>query len=492
MEVCSFLQNKSILLTGATGFLAKVLIEKILRVQPKVKKLYLLMRAADSLSALHRFNTEVIGKELFKVLKEKNGANLNSLIQEKVSLLAGDITRHNLGLESSTLEELFGQVDLIINLAASTDFDERYDVALGINTIGPANVLNFAKKCSKLRVFLHVSTAYVCGEKEGVVLETPFNMGDTLNGTSGLNIDMEKVLVEEILEELRTTNASKEHITSTMRDLGIQRARKYGWPNTYSFTKAMGEMLLGHLKDDKTPLSLVIIRPTIITSTFKEPFPGWLEGVRNIDSFIVGYGKGKMTCFPGDPQSIVDLIPADMVVNAMIVAMAAHANEPIEMIYHVGSSVSNPVSYRRLQNYGLHYFSERPWINKDGKAVIVRKGTELGTVATVRRYMELHYLIPLKILNVVNIVSCQYFRGTYVEVARKVKFLMRLVQLFSPYVFFKGVFDDTNTERLRRAARDGSNGVENEMLDFDPKSIDWDDYFMYTHIAGVVKYAFTR
>lgn len=52
------------------------------------------------------------------------------------------------------------------------------------------------------------------------------------------------------------------------------RANKYGWPNTYSFTKAMGEMVLG----DFTPL--VIIRPTIVTSTFKQPFPGWLEGLR--------------------------------------------------------------------------------------------------------------------------------------------------------------------------------------------------------------------
>ncbi|KAI3450694.1 hypothetical protein Pfo_007359 [Paulownia fortunei] len=491
MELCSilqFLENKSILVTGATGFLAKVLIEKILRVQPNVKKLYLLLRAADSLSALHRFNTEVMAKDLFKVVKEKYGSNLNSLILEKVTLLPGDITRDRLGLGGSTSKELFGEVDVVINLAATTDFDERFDIALGINTIGPANVLNFSKKCSKLKVFLHVSTAYVCGEKEGLVLETPFNLGDTLNGTSGLDINKEKEVVEETLKELRADKASDKYITSTMKDLGIQRARKYGWPNTYSFTKAMGEMLLGHMKE-KTPL--VIIRPTIITSTYKEPFPGWLEGIRNIDSFVVGYGKGKMTCFPGDPQSIVDLIPADMVVNAMIVSMVANADEPTQIIYHVGSSMSNPVLYRRLQDYGLRYFTERPWINKYGKPVIVRKGTELGTINTVRRYMEMHYLIPLKILSLVNTASCQYFQGTYLDLARKVKFLMRLVELFSPYVFFKGVFDDMNTEKLRRAAGE-SCGIENEMFYFDPKCINWDDYFMYTHIAGVVKYAFRR
>lgn len=51
----------------------------------------------------------------------------------------------------------------------------------------------------------------------------------------------------------------------------------HGWPNPYTFTKAMGEMLLGHLKED---LQLIILRPTVILSTYKEPFPGWIEGMR--------------------------------------------------------------------------------------------------------------------------------------------------------------------------------------------------------------------
>lgn len=55
------------------------------------------------------------------------------------------------------------------------------------------------------------------------------------------------------------------------------RANKFGWPNTYVFTKALGEMMLGHLKGS---MPLAILRPTIITSTYKEPFPGWIEGIR--------------------------------------------------------------------------------------------------------------------------------------------------------------------------------------------------------------------
>nr|GMD71324.1 alcohol-forming fatty acyl-CoA reductase-like [Ipomoea batatas] len=54
-----FLDNRAILVTGATGFLAKIFVEKILRVQPNVKKLYLLLRAADTSDAVQRFNSEV-------------------------------------------------------------------------------------------------------------------------------------------------------------------------------------------------------------------------------------------------------------------------------------------------------------------------------------------------------------------------------------------------------------------------------------------------
>ncbi|KAK7263380.1 hypothetical protein RJT34_30969 [Clitoria ternatea] len=89
MEVGSilhFLQDKTILITEATGFLAKILLEKILRVQPNVKGLYLLLRAADAKSATHRMHNEIIGKDLFRLLKGKSGSNFNSFISKKVTL----------------------------------------------------------------------------------------------------------------------------------------------------------------------------------------------------------------------------------------------------------------------------------------------------------------------------------------------------------------------------------------------------------------------
>ncbi|KAF5447528.1 hypothetical protein F2P56_033078 [Juglans regia] len=276
-----------------------------------------------------------------------------------------------------------------------------------------------------------------------------------------------------------------------MKDLGIERAKRYGWPNTYVFTKAMGEMLIGHLKEN---LSVVIIRPTIITSTLKEPFPGWVEGVRTIDSLAVGYGKGKLPFFLGDLKTILDLMPADLVVNAMIVAMVAHANQPASddhhMIYQVGSSMMRtPLRIENLRDVFFRYFSKKPWINREGKAVKVGKLLMLSDMDNFHRYLAIRYLLPLKGLELVNAALCQYFRIMHLDLRRKINFVMRLVELYKPYLFFKGVFDDMTTEKLRRMVREQS-GAEADVFYFDPKYIDWDDYFLNVHLPGIVKYVF--
>ncbi|KAJ8568464.1 hypothetical protein K7X08_027997 [Anisodus acutangulus] len=487
-SVLKFLENRTILVTGATGFLAKIFVEKILRVQPNVKKLYLLLRAADEKSAMQRFNTEVVAKDLFKVLREKSGANFTTFVSQRTTIVPGDISCENLGVnDSNLLEEMWREVDIVVNLAATTNFDERYDVALGINTFGARHVLNFAKKCNKLKVLLHVSTAYVCGEKEGLMLEKEYNMGETLNGTLGLDIEAEKKVMDQTLKQLKAKNASEKSITTTMKELGLERARKYGWPNTYVFTKTMGEMFLGKLKED---IPLVIVRPTIITSTFKEPFPGWVEGIRTIDSLVVGYCKGRLTCFPGNPKTILDVIPADMVVNAMIVAMMAHADQRgSEIIYQIGSSLSNPLEIINFKDYAFNYFTKNPWINKvDGKPIIVGKVTVLSSMDSFQRYLALHYLLPLKGLEIVNTACCQYFQGKYLELYRKIKFVIRLIDLYGPYLFFKTLFDDLNVEKLRMAAKES--GIETKVFYFDPKMINWEDYFMKIHLPGVVRYVF--
>ncbi|WOK96562.1 hypothetical protein Cni_G05269 [Canna indica] len=476
-----FFKHKSILITGSTGFLAKILVEKLLRVQPDVKRLFLLVRAADAESAMQCLQNEIVGTDLFNVLRDKHGSGFQSLVANKLFPVAGDIARdENLGIgDSNLLQNLYNEIQIVVNVAATTNFYERYDDALGINVLGAKHVLDFAKKCFRLEMLLHVSTAYVAGVQSGLILEKKFDMGETLviNGNSSnnyLDIEEELKLADEKKRELQANDkVTQEAQKLVMKELGRKRARLYGWPNTYVFTKAMGEMLLGHLRGD---LPLVILRPTIITSIYRDPLPGWIEGTRTVDALIMGYAKGKLSCFFGDHDMIADVIPGDMVVNAMIATMAAHQQQPELLIYHISSSVRNPVKYLTIEESGFRYFLENPRVGNDGKSIKTKMFPVYPNMTKFRIHMTLKYKLPLEVMHLVNLLSCGVYGRRYDELNKKYKFGMLLVDLYEPYAFFKG--------RLRRRLEEEE---EEEMFDFDPKHIDWSDYFYSIHIPGVIK-----
>ncbi|CAM0879225.1 unnamed protein product [Alopecurus aequalis] len=488
-SVVGYFRGKSILITGSTGFLGKVLVEKILRVQPDVKKLFLLIRASDIESAKLRIQNEVIGREIFQVLKQKHGVGFDNFIDEKICPLVGDIMYEDFGLGISKHAELSEHIDVIVNSAATTNFFERYDVAFDVNVLGAKHIFAFAKKCTKLKILLHVSTAYVSGAQEGLIPEKPFFMGETLRVGTHLDIESELNLIEETRRELRANSSTEKAERKIMKELGLKRARHFGWPNTYVFCKAMGEMILGHQRGD---FPVAIIRPSIITSTLKEPFPGWMEGIRTIDSVIIGYAKQTFSFFLVDLDLLVDVIPMDMVVSAMMVAMAAHSEDPeVHVIYHVTSSLRHPTTYALLSESTHRYFLDNPpCTGRNGEHVRLKKMRFFSTVARLRLYMAIKFKLPLEILRLVNVALCGVSSRRYNEHIRKYRFTMQLIELYAPYTLFKGRFDDTNLKKLRMSMDKDKNNSGVYDFDFDPKSIDWADYFYSVHIPGVLKYLY--
>ncbi|KAK6138179.1 hypothetical protein DH2020_028063 [Rehmannia glutinosa] len=353
---------------------------------------------------------------------------------------------------------------------------KRYDIAMDINVSGAMHVLNFAKKCSKLKLLLHVSTAFVHESRPELLLEKPFHMGETLKGAkaSYLDIEAEKKLVEETKTRLQAQNITD------------KEAIWHGWVNTYSYTKAMGEMLLENFKDN---IKVIVLRPTIITSTFKEPFPGWTEGLRTLDSLFVAYAKGTLKFFLGDPGSILDVIPGDMVVNSILVAMAIHSQKPSHelIIYQVGSSLRNPIKCTEVKELMYKYLNNNPLIDNKGKLIKVGNPTLVSSITSFHRYIWIRYLPFLKMLKLLNLIFCNHFESLYENSRRKINRAVQLAELYKPYVFFQGIFDDANTENLRMAIRQSN--VNTEMFEFDTKSIQWEDYFINTHFPGIVKYA---
>ncbi|XLR33788.1 hypothetical protein S83_061688 [Arachis hypogaea] len=348
--------------------------------------------------------------------------------------VAGDISLDNFGIKDQILiKEMLEEIDIIVHTAATTRFDERYDVAMATNTVGAYNVMNFAKMCSRIEVLLYVSTAYVYGEA-GLIPEEAFHMGQTLKSPLKLDINLEKKLIKEKLGELKAQNINERTITSIMKEFGTIRANFHGWSNTYIFTKSMGEMLVTNMKGN---LPLIITRPSSIIGTHSEPFPGWIEGVRTIDFVFVEYFKGALTSFVGHPKTTIDLIPADMVINSMIIALLVQSksNSSNNLIYHISTSLGNPIKLSDIQDIMHCYMTKKPWLKNSGKS-----GAFYEKFTFNPSYTEVHEFPQNK-----------------------------------------------NTEKLRMAIK-GVGSVERE-FNFDPKSIDWKDYLMNVHFPGLIKYS---
>jgi fatty acyl-CoA reductase len=72
LKIKEFFKDKKILLTGCTGFLGKVLVEKILRSIPQIGKIYLLVRGKRNMNASERL-LDILSSRLFSVCKKNLG-----------------------------------------------------------------------------------------------------------------------------------------------------------------------------------------------------------------------------------------------------------------------------------------------------------------------------------------------------------------------------------------------------------------------------------
>ncbi len=137
----------AVLLTGATGFVGKEILDRLLS---RGRRVYALVRAANDDAAAERLDRH---------------ANLTPV--------AGDIEEPGLGLESDVTED----ITTVIHCAASVSFDLSLEDSRRVNVEGTRNVLDLARRCPKLERLSYVSTAYVAGEPNGLFREDQLDVG---------------------------------------------------------------------------------------------------------------------------------------------------------------------------------------------------------------------------------------------------------------------------------------------------------------------------
>ncbi|KAF7850250.1 hypothetical protein BT93_L5684 [Corymbia citriodora subsp. variegata] len=484
--IIDFLERRNFLITGATGFVVKVLIEKILRIAPDVGKIFLLIKAKDEQAAMDRVKDEIIGCELFKCLQQKYGEEYTDFMLSKLVPVKGDIRESNMGIGDNLLHQITQEVDVIINSAANTTLDERYDTALVTNTIAPSRLLSLAKNCKKLSLFLHLSTTYVNGERPGILREKAFEMGESRidsSTQSKLDVHHEISLASDLIETLPPNE-----VPQKLKEIGLARARMYGWQNVYQMTKAMGEMMINA---ERGGVPVVIVRPSMIESTSQEPFPGWIQGYRVLDPLILSYGKGRLPGFLVDPSTVVDVVPADLVANVIIAAMAKHgtaASSGID-VYHAASSTVNPMTMCDMFNYSRDHFAASPLTDNKGDEIQITDMEYFSSIDSFSSYIQKDIAEKSGLTEEIGPNSHPKQRSRLeARCKRMAESLIHLAKLYEPYMFYRARFDGGHTRKLMEQM----SAEEGNRFPMDLRSINWEDYFANVHIPGLKRHVIKK
>lgn len=149
LNIKEFYAGKTIFLTGTTGFVGKVVLEKILRSLPMIKKLFIMIRDKKGISVRERFEKEILSQEIFAPHFEKD-PNLYQTLRNKVVPVAGDLIIDKLGLSDADRQMVTSETEVVINVAASVNFDDPLLDALQINYFGCQRMMQLAKECPKI------------------------------------------------------------------------------------------------------------------------------------------------------------------------------------------------------------------------------------------------------------------------------------------------------------------------------------------------------
>jgi len=112
-SIRSFYEDKVIFITGGSGFLGKVITEKLLRSCPKIKKIYMLLRSKKGRTSEERLKS-LFNLELFRGLRCKAPH-----FDEKVQAIAGDMLVDGLGIGEEDRLLLQDNVNIVIHSAAT-------------------------------------------------------------------------------------------------------------------------------------------------------------------------------------------------------------------------------------------------------------------------------------------------------------------------------------------------------------------------------------
>ncbi|XP_039480778.1 putative fatty acyl-CoA reductase CG5065 [Drosophila santomea] len=447
VPIAQFYAGRSVFITGGTGFMGKVLVEKLLRSCPDIRNIYLLIRPKRGQEVSARL-TELLNAPLFESLRQEKPKELSKVIP-----ISGDITSEELGISEKDQNLLCRNVSVVFHSAATVKFDEKLKLSVTINMLGTKRLVELCHRMLSLDALIHVSTAYCNCDRTDVsevIYAPPYNPDDI--------ISLINWLPEDILDQL------------TPRLIGKR-------PNTYTFTKALAEHML--LKEAGN-LPVAIVRPSIVTASLNEPFAGWVDNFNGPTGLVSALAKGMFRTMMCEKNYVADMVPVDIVINLMIAAAWRTATRKSNnlLIYNCCTGQRNPIIWSEFVQHAMTSVRKHPlegclWYPTGD----LRMNRPMNTLNCIAKHFLPAYILD----GVARIMGKKPF---VVNVQNKIAKAVECLEYFATRQWR---FKDDNVHALLHTL----SPKDREIFVFDVRHINWDKY-VERYVLGFREFLFKQ
>src|SRR5712691_12973086 len=527
--------DRKIFLIGGTGFLGKVTLSMLLYRFPNIGRAYVTVRARSQEESEARFWNNVLTEPPFDPVRERYRAAFEDFVRDKVVIVGGDIAEDNLGFGEEEAEAIAKDIDVVINSAGNVTFNPTLESGLRTNVVGTQNVIAFTKRM-KRPCLVHISTCFVAGDRSGAVWEDDQVIGyfPRKNEVKGVEFSVQKEIAdcakmserarEEAKDAMRVAQfreLARKRLNEEMRDmddpdalglavarerkvwirnrlteLGVERAKFWGWPNIYTYTKSLGEQLVAV----ESGIVRSIVRPSIVESAKSYPFPGWNEGFTTTAPIIFMALKGQRK-IPANEKLILDITPVDQVAAVMLAVAAQACVEEPRLVHQAATGDVNPNNMERIITLVGMYRRQQEQQKENGLRLFHEISARIEPFRVSPERFDSASLPMMnktakKFSTLLDKAKPRWGGGRYEGVINRMKQTVDRVEeqtreaqeafeMFLPFTAENAyVFRSDNVRALFESIRED----EQQLLTWDPEKFDWFDYWINVHMPGLKKW----
>ncbi|XP_037949656.1 putative fatty acyl-CoA reductase CG5065 [Teleopsis dalmanni] len=330
--VQEYYKGKTVFITGASGFMGKVLLEKLLYSCSELKEVIIIVRPKRGKTPDIRLE-EMFKLPIFQRIKEEKPDVLN-----KVTIYQGDVTFDSLGLSGDNYKHVVDNTNIVFHMAATLKLEGNLKDAIEMNLTGTKRALCIAKEMKNLEAFIHLSTAFCNCDQEVMyekVYEYPHKPEDLMRLAEWMDVKSLDAITPDLL---------KPH------------------PNTYTYSKRLAEL---YVRDHYETMPVIIARPSIVTPSVAEPLPGWVDNLNGPTGVLVGAGKGVIRSMLVNGDLTSEIVPVDIAINGVILLPYTYCNmekKPENIpVYNLLISPEKKRTWNWILNEGRRIFMEYPF-----------------------------------------------------------------------------------------------------------------------------------